>query len=325
MQMSKENKTIKGYRAGSRAWYNFCEWLAYALTYRKVPKGVLYEKHVPYGDEKMQFYNAFCREDLLQTEKPLFLYIHGGGFISGVTDMRNTYVQNFAQEGFYAASVSYAYAPEKVHPAQLQELLTAIDTIFDRAEEKKIDKKRLLLSAESAGTYYAFMLCAFASDPSLIERMGLSFRHKEDFSVTAFISHSGCFDLQKMLDPACPQSRYPDIKMMTCSYLGRPYQEARAFLETPEGQRAYPHIDGGFPPTFFCTGAADPLRYESYDAMQAYEKYNVPFDRFEGTGAYKNHAWTIATTFRQGKECLARSLDFVRPYFFEQNKDKASL
>ena len=86
-------------------WYNTSELIAYMFTYRRTPKTMVYEKRVPYGEGKQQYYNAFCRKDLADKEKPLMVYIHGGGFISGITDMRNTYVKNFAERGKYYKSI----------------------------------------------------------------------------------------------------------------------------------------------------------------------------------------------------------------------------
>ena len=313
----------KLYRRGkiARVWYNFMEVVAYALTWRPTPDDILYERHVPYGEEKSQYYNYFCRKDILCEKKPLMIYVHGGGFISGVTDMRNTYCKNFASEGYATASLSYTVAPDKVYPAPIQEICTAIDVLFDQAEEKKIDTKRILLCAESAGSYYIFMLAALASDPTLAQKLGIRFRHAADFHPAAMISHSGCVDLRRLLDPQYPQSRYPDIKMMTCSFLGKPYDEARAYLETEEGALSCPTITADFPPTFFATGCADPLRFESSDMIKEYEKLGVRYGSYEGTGALKAHAWTIVTVLKKGKECLRRSLDFVRPYLFPQSDE----
>ena len=253
-------------------------------------------------------------------KKPLFIYIHGGGFISGITDMRNTYIKNFAERGFFTASIAYTYAPVKVYPAQLQEICDAIDMLFDSAEANNIDTDKILLCGESAGVYYIFMLAALAADRSLAEKLGVKFRHQNDFYVKVLISHSGCYNLKKILDPACPQSKYPDIKMMTCSFLGKQYSDAVEFLDSPAGELSYPHINPGFPPTIFATGAADKLRFESYDAMELYDKLGIPYAHYEGTGALAAHAWTIVTVLKKGKECLDKTMEFVLPYFFDNTE-----
>lgn len=294
-------------------WYNFLEMVAYVLTYRPTPKGISYQKRILYGTERQQFFNLY-RPENDKNKASLFVYIHGGGFISGITDMRNTYLQNFAKKGFVTASIAYTYAPKKVYPSQIQEVCSAMDALLDRADEYGFDRDRIVLSAESAGVYYMFLLASFAADKTLAKKMGVVFRHNEDFSVAAMVSHSGCIDLKKLLDPACPQSKFPDIKMMTCSFLGKRLTEARAFLKTEAGKLASALITDDFPPTFFAVGKKDPLRYESFDAIKVYEEKKIPFELFVGKGAYGAHAWTIATTFNQGKECLKKTLSFIEPY-----------
>lgn len=303
-------------------WYNFTESLAYLITYRPTPEGITYTKRIPYGSERQQFINTYCRNDLKDVKKPLFIYIHGGGWISGITDMRNTYIQNYAKLGFYTASIAYTYAPEKIFPAPLQEICNAVDYLFDHAEEEKYDTSEILISGESAGGYYIFFLAALAGDKSLAGKLGLTFRHNEEFSIKAMISHCGCVNLKKLLDPNCPQSRFPDMKMMVTSLLGMKYDKARAFLETDEGYMTYPHVTDKFPPTFFTTAAGDWLRYEGYDLMKEYKALGIPYDTYEGTGILRNHAWTIVTIVKKGRECLDKTLDFVLPYIEKYEFDR---
>lgn len=82
-----------------QAWYNFTEALALVATYRPTPKNIISSKF-NYGKKKINYIKTFCRNDLTDTKKPLFLYIHGGGWISGITKMRDPYIVNWAEKGF---------------------------------------------------------------------------------------------------------------------------------------------------------------------------------------------------------------------------------
>ena len=304
------------YRRGriGTAWYNAQEALAYLLLFRPTPNDLEYQRRIAYGAESKEYYLTYQRKDMTSKRKPLFIYIHGGGFISGITQMRNGYIRNFAQKGYFVASISYTYAPQKVFPAQLQELCTAIDQILDRENEYNIDPSKLVLSGESAGGYFVMMLANIATNPELADNLGLKFRHLNDFAVKAMVVHSGCFDLKKLFDPAYPQSQYNDIGMMTCSYLGMNYDEAMEFLRSPQGEVASAHINEHFAPTFFATGAADLLRFESYDFIEQYKQLGIPYEHFEGTGSIAAHAWTIATVLKKARECLKATFDFLDKY-----------
>ena len=293
-------------------WYNFTEGLAYLLTYQRTPKGIVYEKHVPYGKEKKQYINFYTPETQEGAKRPIVIYVHGGGWISGITDMRNAYLQNFAKNGYLTASISYSYAPKKVFPVPIQEICSEIDAIFDMAEARKIDTSKVVLAGESAGVYYIFYLAALAADHSLANKIGIEFKHIADFKPKAMVAHCGCVNLEHLVDKTLPQSKFPDIKMMTCSFIGKPMKEAREYLATEEGKLASPHITADFPPTFFTTGDKDWLRYEGYDMMKEYDALGIPYEHFEGTGALGNHAWTIVTKLKGGKDCFDKTLAFLQ-------------
>lgn len=117
----------------AQPWYNFTETLAYIITGKKIPDNIVYGKKIPYGKEKKQYINTFCLKENQNKKKPLFIYIHGGGWISGITEMRNSYILNWANMGFFTCSISYTYAPQAPFPEQLREVYSAIDFIFDKA------------------------------------------------------------------------------------------------------------------------------------------------------------------------------------------------
>lgn len=291
-------------------WYNFTESLAYAVLHRHTPRSCDYFR-MKYGEEKKQFINICTRKDLYDRKKPVFIYIHGGGFISGITDMRDTYVANWADKGFFTASISYTYAPDKIFPAQLQEIFTALDLIYDNREKYGLDTEKVVLAGESAGGYYIMMLSAFAKNRELFEKLGISFRHKDEFDVKVLVSHCGCFDLKNLLDENKLQSKFPDIKMMVSSFLGMSRADARAYLETEEGQLSYPHITADFPPAFVVWADRDYLRYEAFDFIRQYNELGIPFEEYEASGIIGNHAWSIATIVEKGRQCFDKAYEFV--------------
>ncbi len=304
--------TGKLYRRARAAtyWYNFTEAFAYAALHRKTPDNCEY-KRLRYGSEKKQYVNVCSRKDLEGEKKPALIYIHGGGWVSGITEMRDTYVAEWAKRGFFTASISYTYAPVKGFPAQLQEIFAAIDFILDRADEFGIDKSKIALAGESAGGYFILEAAAVSKDSSLLDKIGVSFRRKDDFDVKALVSHCGCFDLKNLLDKSKPQSKFFDIDTFVCGFLGMEPDEARAFLETEEGYYSYPHVTKDFPAAFIISACRDYLRFEARDLAESYESLGIKYGEYEGTGIIGQHAWTIATVLPKGKECFEKSFSFV--------------
>lgn len=298
-------------------WYNFTECLAYTLLYRRTPKELIYEKKVPYGSEKRQYLNIYCRKDRKNTKKPLFIYIHGGGWISGITEMRNNYISNWAKLGFFTVSVSYTYAPQKVFPAQLHEIFSAIDFIFDNAEKYNIDTENIVIAGESAGGYFVSYLAAIADDKSLLDKLGINFRHRDSFSLKAMVTHCGCYNIERLTNKDKKQSKFPDIKMMTNSFFLKNRDELRQWLKTEEGKLASPPVTKGYPPTFVTWCSQDYLRYEAFDLMKEFDELGVPYEQFKGDGIISQHAWTIVTVFKKGRECFEMAKDFVCKYLPE--------
>lgn len=293
-------------------WYNFTECLAYAVLHRKTPAGLVYKGKVPYGEEKMQYLNVCTPKT--QEKKPVFIYVHGGGWVSGITEMRDTYVAQWAKNGFSTFSVSYTYAPQKVFPAQLQEVLNAIDYIYDNAEKYGADMSRIVLSGESAGGWYITYLAAIAGDKTLLEKLNLRFRHADEFSVKALVSNCGCYNLKALTDRRKKQSKFPDMKMMTTCFTGKPYDELLKWLDTDEGGLATPPVDRGFPPVFVIWAVNDYLRYEAFDLMERLDAIGTEYEQFKAEGIIGMHGWAIATIVKPGRICFEKSLEFVKKY-----------
>lgn len=297
----------------SQCWYNFTEALAMVATYRPVPKNITYSKMF-YGDKKLNYINTFCKDDFRDTKKPLFLYIHGGGWISGITEMRNPYIANWAELGFYCASISYSYAPQEVFPTQIKEIFTAIDYIIDHAEGLKIDTENVVIAGESAGGYYITFVSHCLSHPEVLEKLGIEFRNADKFKIKALVSHCGCFNLQSLVDEKKEQSKFPDIRLMASTFVGKSLEETRKFLNSEEGKLAIPVFDSSFPPSFLIWATKDYLRYETFDLSEELTKLGVTHKTYKADGKIAAHAWSIATIFKESKGCLKETIDFVLPY-----------
>ena len=298
-------------------FYNSTEVLALALTYRPVPKAIEYVKNVRYGKEKNNYMFNFCLKDKKNDKKPLFIYIHGGGWISGLMTMRNPYICNWAKKGFFASSVNYSYAPQAVFPTQIKELFTALDYIIDRADEYNIDPMNTVIAGESAGGYFITYIANCLNNPEVLNKLGIEFRNIDKMKIKAVVSHCGCYDIKSMVSPDKKQSKFPDIKMMSATFMGMPVKKILEYADTEEGKLISPDFTDKFPPTYFTWCTNDYLRYEAFDLEEKFKKLGVTYRMFKGDGIIGNHAWTIVTMFKKARICLEDTFDFVLPYLPE--------
>ena len=295
----------------ARPWYNFTETLAYAITGRPIPENVHYEKKVHYGEGKNEYMNLLCLKEKLSEKKPLFIYIHGGGWISGITDMRNTYIMNWVKKGFFACSLNYTFAPTKVFPAQLKEIYSAIDFIFDNAEKYNYDTDNIVLAGESAGGYFISYLASCLGNPEPLDKLGISFRNRDKFKIKVLVSHCGCFNLEHLNNPEKPQSKFPDMKMMVESFTGMKREALAEYLRTEDGKLLNPRVNKDYPPCFLTWGTMDALRFDTLDFVNELRKFNIPYRLFKGDGSIGSHAWTIVTMLKKGRICLEETFDFT--------------
>lgn len=296
-----------------KSW-NRSQRLVTMLTKRAVPDNIAYRKAVPYSEGEREVMNIFCKKDT-KKKRPLFIYIHGGGWLSGEIDMRNGYVCAFAKMGFFAVSIDYTLSPQAVYPTQIQQCFKAVDFLYDNAEKYHIDTNNVLVVGESAGVHYVMHMVAYCKERSLYDKIGIDFKHKNEFDIKAVIAHSGAVSIDNFCNPEKPQSKIPNIDISMQGYFGKTERELSAWLKTDEARYATPKITADFPPIFFAWAKNDGYRFDTFDMIQDAEKHNVKFTQFEGKGILSNHALSIMLCFKGSKKCLEKTLDFILPLF----------
>ena len=294
-------------------WYNFTEALVYALTARPCPENLEYNV-IPYDEGKQNKIYTYCRKDLKTEKKPLFIYIHGGGWVSGITAMRNRYISQWAQKGFFTASIGYTWAPDKIYPAQLFEVFKAIDQILDSAEENNFDPENIVIAGESAGGYYITYVASCFNDKSILDGLGIEFKHFGKAKINALVSICGCFDLQRLTDPQKEQSEFPDMKMMATTFLGKNLEDTREYLKTDAAKYCSPKISDKFPPTYAVWSTNDKLRFETFDLCEELDNLGVVNKQYKADGIIGNHAWAIMPIFKKSKACFDDTYEFVEKY-----------
>ena len=105
--------------------------------------------------------------------------------------------------------------------------------------------------------------------------------------------------------------------MMTSTFIGKSLDETRKFLNSNEGKLAIPKIDNTFPPSFLIWATKDYLRYETFDLSEELKAHGITHKTYKADGKIAAHAWSIATIFKESKECLKETVDFVLPYLPE--------
>ncbi len=308
----------------SQGWYQFTENLAYALINKKIDKNIEYIQKIRYGHAKANVANIMYRRDLEGVKKPVLLYIHGGGWISGKLNLRNQYIQEYAKLGFFSFSIDYTVAPQAIYPTPIQEIFNALDWLYDNKDIYNVDLDNVLVAGESAGSYFIAMLAELKNNPEKMEKIGVSSKYINKINIKALVSICGAIDLRRIVDKSKKQSKFPDIKLFAEAFVGKSGKEFNEWITSEAADDACPKITPSFPPTFVVWATADYLRYDSFDIMKEFDENKVEYAQFEANKEIKNHAWAIMTQFPTAKLCFYYTCKFILPKFsnyFEEIDD----
>ena len=99
---------------------------------------------------------------------PALVFFHGGGWVLGNLDTHHSICSSLA---FFAkiivVSVDYKLAPEHKFPAAIEDARTALDWVYDHADQLSIDRSRIAVGGDSAGANIATVLSIINRDEGL--------------------------------------------------------------------------------------------------------------------------------------------------------------
>ncbi|WMZ79674.1 alpha/beta hydrolase [Staphylococcus pseudintermedius] len=118
---------------------------------------------VPYEDELIHV--ILFRPNKVLNNMPGYLYMHGGGMVSGGAHLDNSDNARIAHElGCVVVSVDYQLAPETIFPGQLETCYAVLKWMHDEADTLLINRSKLAVGGNSAGGMLAASLAQLALD-----------------------------------------------------------------------------------------------------------------------------------------------------------------
>ncbi|WP_344767001.1 alpha/beta hydrolase [Aeromicrobium panaciterrae] len=93
------------------------------------------------------------------TQRPVILYVHGGGFTAGAPELFDQACDHLAREtGAVVISPRYRLAPDYPHPAAVNDCATVLDGIVAMESDLACDSTRIAMAGVSAGGAIAVSL-----------------------------------------------------------------------------------------------------------------------------------------------------------------------
>ena len=98
-------------------------------------------------------------------KRPLFIDLHGGGFILGNPEMDEDMNVSIQEEvGCKVVSIEYAKAPNHPYPVAVNQVTEVVDYIIGHADQFGIDKEKIAIGGHSAGGNLATVTCLKAKE-----------------------------------------------------------------------------------------------------------------------------------------------------------------
>ncbi len=200
-------------------------------------------------------------------QKPLIVYIHGGGWVIGNLETHHPFCQVLSQtSGCSVIALDYRLAPEHTFPTAQDDCLAAIRWIAQKAAELGTNNNHLVIAGDSAGGNLATCAC-LEIDPASRKKISgqVLIYPATDHYTSGFASY---------VEHATGQVLTANLmQWFWDTYLGG--LDAQA----PEVQRAFPlraSQIASLPPTLLVTAEQDPLRDEGRAYAEKLRLAGVP-------------------------------------------------
>lgn len=133
---------------------------------RKRGRGFDYsQKYISASSQKNLRLCIYQRENSSLKNRPLMLWIHGGGYGIGVPEQDVAFIKEFlTAEDCIVISPDYTRSIDAPYPAALNDCYDALKWCVQNADELGIDKNKIFIGGESAGGGLCLALAIYARD-----------------------------------------------------------------------------------------------------------------------------------------------------------------
>ena len=133
-------------------------------------------KHKDYTVNKVKINSTGGKIDLLilrpitnakpKTKTPGILWIHGGGYVTGMAGMiyMSRAIHLVKKYGAVVVTPEYRLSKEAPYPAALEDCYAALEYLYTHADELGVNSSQLMVGGESAGGGLTAALCMYARD-----------------------------------------------------------------------------------------------------------------------------------------------------------------
>ena len=251
---------------------------------------------------------------------PVIMIVHGGAWVYGNKEVYQYYGMSLAQRGFAVVNFSYRLAPESKFPAQLEDICTVFDWIYDNRDKYGLDADNVFAVGDSAGAHLLGLFADACSNPDYV--MALKEKYP-GVRITLPAEQGECVDSYRgaclravalncgKYDLTKDDEADKDTPLLLADFLkeGGSSKELELTCVTD-------WVTKDYPPVFMMTCPGDFLKYQAPFMEQALRDNSVPFVyRFYGdAGNPLHHVFHCNAGLESAKICNDDECDFFGKY-----------
>ena len=236
---------------------------------------------------------------------PVFVNVHGGGFVAGDKKYRRKFCSQIAGLGYFVMNVNYTTCDVEPYPAFLRDCLNAVSYLVARKEELNLDLDRLVVGGDSAGGYISHALGVAMENPHYFDALGLVV---PDVVPRAVVSLCGLYSLQLSMTQKMP---FDANKIIASYVLGQ--ESTIEWTDKTKLKGEYldllPVMSAKFPECFVSESLVDPLcKGHAGLLVQKLKALDIPYTHVVAPASM--HCWHL-TPGRRTRELMAKLSDFL--------------
>lgn len=149
-------------------------------------------KNLVYNDKNPKYckLDIYSDKNTIEKEQPIFINIHGGGFVAGDKNYRKSFCEYVTKFDVKVLNINYSLAPSCSLLKILEELILLFKWIEQNAEKYHLDSNKIILCGDSAGAYLAACIANLATNQAYADSLNLP---KIDTKIAGIVLFSGIY------------------------------------------------------------------------------------------------------------------------------------
>lgn len=281
----------------------FCKNDRSRSKYWSIPDGVDCLNDLTYQEDGLRSHKLdlyLPHDAVLRNGKslPVYIDIHGGGFMYGHKELNRNFCTHLAETGFAVFSINYTLMPQAGFMEQLREVELALAWIKTHLNQYPVSQDWVFITGDSAGATLGLYVLAIEGSEQFAHTLDIAQSQLHPMGA-AFVS--GLFNLNPYVSMR-PGSFAPEgletdgLKLLAPNFF-------RTFKENGGEQLAnlsYITAEAQLPPIFLNTSSDDFLQAETLNLALALDKQGCEFELHDvhvGKTQVLGHVYPVAMTW----------------------------